>query len=583
MLPSGRVGELDLNSGVVVGGDFRVLDRIGEGGMSVVYAAEQLSTGRRRALKIMRGRLAEPSEGEARDKHRAQLEREAKVGALVESPHVVDVVAAGVDEETPWIAMELLDGDDLAELVRKHGPRDGEEVRVILTQLFHAVAAAHRAGVVHRDLKPENVFVSRDADGHPWVKVLDFGIARLSAEVRSGSTTVVGSPAWMAPEQADSDSPITPATDVWALGLITYWLITGSNFWRAADPERLSIRAIMREVLLDPIPLASQRAATVDRVDRLPKGFDAWFEASMRRDHLDRIPDAGKQWARLEAVMDGKIELDALPPELGGEAMDTAVFLDVSGLETIPASGPIEPPQAEAALSSDASDPEPAPASAVTARDLALEEEAGEKPTRRGWAPGWTVAGLAIAIAVGGLIYFSPRERPPAPPQRTMQRTVAVPTMEAPVDVVPVSTSETAPVDEPVPTPSVTATASVPAPLPVGPPVAPKLRAFDIGAAQRSFAFVAKGAVPSCKQLEGPTHISVGLSFLPDGSVRHVVVHGRSPREVCVKGVMAGVRTTPFDVGQGSYSSSVLFPYKGPPPYLRKQPPAPAAPPPAEP
>ena len=95
MLPSPKVGELDLNSGVVVGGAFRVLDRIGEGGMSVVYAAEQLSTGRRRALKVMRGRLSERTDGEAHEKHRVQLEREAKVGALVESPHVVDVIAAG--------------------------------------------------------------------------------------------------------------------------------------------------------------------------------------------------------------------------------------------------------------------------------------------------------------------------------------------------------------------------------------------------------------------------------------------------------------------------------------------------------
>lgn len=559
------MAELDLISGVVVGGDFRVLDRIGEGGMSVVYAAEQLSTGRRRALKMMRGRLAEPSDGEARDKHREQLEREAKVGALVESPHVVDVVAAGVDDHAPWIAMELLDGDDLAELVRKQGPRDGEEVRVILTQLFHAVAAAHRAGVVHRDLKPENVFVSRDADGHPWVKVLDFGIARLSAEVRSGSTTVVGSPAWMAPEQADSDSPITPATDVWALALITYWLFTGTHFWRAADPDRLSIRAIMREVLLDPIPLASQRADSLARADRLPPGFDGWFEASMQRDHLDRIPDAGKQWSRLEAVMDGKIELDALPPELAGEAMDTAAFLDASGLDTVPPEarptddGPDE-------VSTDDAAAEHAPASAITARDLTLEETA---PARRGWAPGWTVAGLATAIAVGGLFYFSPRRPPPAPPPTTTQRITTVPTVETPV--IPVSTSEPTPPDEPLPSPSVTASA-VKAPVPIGPPPAPKGRPFDSKAARRSFDSVAKGAVSSCKQLEGPTHISVGLSFSPDGSVRHVMVHGSSPRVSCVKGIMAGVRTSPFDTGNGSVTGALMFPYTGLPPHLPKKP-----------
>ena len=195
--------------GTVLGGDYKIVRKLGEGGMGAVYVAEQLSTGSQRALKLMQAGLLADAE------MRRRFEQEARVGAKIRSDHVVQVIAAGVDAATslPYLAMELLEGHTLADALDK-GPLPPHEVREVMGQLLHAMAAAHAEGVVHRDLKPENVYLaySRREGARYTVKVLDFGIAKVVAEAKPSATKAIGTPLWMAPEQSKTGEQVVPAT-----------------------------------------------------------------------------------------------------------------------------------------------------------------------------------------------------------------------------------------------------------------------------------------------------------------------------------------------------------------------------------
>ncbi|HEX7600573.1 MAG TPA: serine/threonine-protein kinase, partial [Polyangiaceae bacterium] len=212
----------NLSPGTIFAGEYRIIQPLSAGGMGTVYIAEQMGTGKRRALKLMLPELVRD------ERLRARFAQEARVGARIDSEHVVEVVDAGVDTFTgmPYLAMELLDGEDLSRWRPKQGALSGADARRILEELCHAVGAAHRVGIVHRDLKPENLFVtkSKRVGSHVTLKVLDFGIAKLVDEARSSRTAAVGTPLWMAPEQTESSTAVAPATDVWAIGLIAFWL-----------------------------------------------------------------------------------------------------------------------------------------------------------------------------------------------------------------------------------------------------------------------------------------------------------------------------------------------------------------------
>jgi TPR repeat protein/serine/threonine protein kinase len=297
----GRVGGFgSIGPGSVIADDFEVQRPLGEGGMGSVYAVRQRSTGHERALKIMHPQLA------SNPMLRAKFVREAKIGSTIESDHIVQVIGAGIDEATgaPWLVMEMLQGQDLRAFVDRGGPPAPDLTLEIMRQIGHAVGAAHRVGVVHRDLKPENVFVARSRrhDVPFTVKVLDFGIAKIAAEAATQASVAIGSPLWMAPEQATAGANVSGAADVWALGLIAYFLFTGKIFWRAGDHESASAIAVLREVTLEEIPAPSVRAVE-SRVDgRLPPMFDRWFGRCVDRDPARRYPDGGAAIAAFEQM-----------------------------------------------------------------------------------------------------------------------------------------------------------------------------------------------------------------------------------------------------------------------------------------
>jgi eukaryotic-like serine/threonine-protein kinase len=290
-----------LEPGMVFGRDFRIVRALREGGMGAVYVADQLSTGKQRALKVMAAELAvDPS-------IRERFVLEAHAASRIESDHVVEIVTSGVDEETgaPFLVMELLRGEELAEAAARLGSLPLGDVAEVLSQIGHALEQAHAQGIVHRDLKPENIFLvtSRRRDVPFTAKVLDFGIAKLVEDSRQKTgTQPLGTPLFMAPEQTDRKGRICPATDVWALGLITFRLLTGRDFWLEADG---SLPMLLREIVVDPIPFATARAAELAvrppepgfpvplPVPALPPGFDAWFARCVNRDVDARFQDAG--------------------------------------------------------------------------------------------------------------------------------------------------------------------------------------------------------------------------------------------------------------------------------------------------
>jgi len=267
--------------------------------MGSVFVVEQISTGRERALKLLAPGLAESADV------RERFVREARAASAIDSDHVVEIVSSGVDEATgtPYLVMELLRGEDLSDRIENSGPMAAKEVADVLGQVCHALDIAHRQGIVHRDLKPENLFLanSRRGDGTMCAKILDFGVAKLiNGDSGAAGTLPVGSPGYMAPEQTDAFGKITPAADVWSLGLVAFYLMTGRSYWRGGLGA--SVPALLREVCFDPIDAPSVRAAELDVQFKFPAGFDDWFCRCVDRNIEARFPDAGSAARALSAL-----------------------------------------------------------------------------------------------------------------------------------------------------------------------------------------------------------------------------------------------------------------------------------------
>jgi len=213
-----RVGE-------VIGGKYRVIRLLAKGGMAVVYEAQHAVVRRRFAVKFLRRDLAE------RRDILTRFQREAEAAGALENENVAASVDFGItDDGTPYIVMEYLAGESLAALLERAGRLPVARAADLIVQASRGIAAAHAAEIVHRDLKPQNLFVSRRDDGTDLLKVLDFGVAKLqaldeaSAATRTG--TMLGTAAYMSPEQARGEKTVDARADVYALGAILYELVS---------------------------------------------------------------------------------------------------------------------------------------------------------------------------------------------------------------------------------------------------------------------------------------------------------------------------------------------------------------------
>ncbi len=213
-------------------GSYKLGELLGRGGMGEVYRAEHRMLARPAAIKLIRPEYVGTS---ATEQSRAlrRFEREARVTAQMHSPHTIGIYDFGVaDDGTFYYVMELLDGFDLDTFVRRFGPVRAARTVQLLEQVCDSLAEAHQSGLIHQDIKPANVYVCRYGLEVDFVKVLDFGLVRpavtgTSALGQSAESLIGGTPAYMAPEQALRNHPIDARTDIYAVGCLGYWLLTG--------------------------------------------------------------------------------------------------------------------------------------------------------------------------------------------------------------------------------------------------------------------------------------------------------------------------------------------------------------------
>ena len=279
----------------VIAGKYRPTRLIARGGMGAIYEVVHANTGEHLALKLMLARsLLAPELVE-------RFKREARIQSSVKSEHVVRIVDADVAPElegAPFLVMELLAGKDLERICQERRPTPEEAVDW-LAQVGRALDRAHKDGIVHRDLKPENLFLAERDEQPPMVKVLDFGVAKMTSGTTEGNSTatgqILGTPRYMAPEQAAGSKQVTPAADRCALGLIAFRLLCGRHYFEGDNWVTL-LREVTRGANKAPSEIGHD----------LGPAFDVWFAKACAFEPWQRFASCAEQ---VEAL--GKALVDA--------------------------------------------------------------------------------------------------------------------------------------------------------------------------------------------------------------------------------------------------------------------------------
>jgi serine/threonine protein kinase len=286
-----RVGQL-------VTPNIRLLEKLGAGGMGSVWRADHLALSTQVVVKFMATELLIHSEVVGR------FRREAAAAAQVKSPHVVQMLDHGVTPEgILFIVMELLTGHDLGKEIDEKGGLQVGAVARIITQVAKALSKAHEQNIVHRDIKPDNIFLCHDDDGEPFVKLLDFGIAKSSPQgsQHSGTQTglMIGTPHYMSPEQLRGDKSLDYRSDLWSLGVVVYEALTGQRPFRGDSVAEIAVAVHTRDLM----------APSAVRAD-LPPSMDLWFERACAQNPADRFASARE-------LADALTRCLAEPPQTG--------------------------------------------------------------------------------------------------------------------------------------------------------------------------------------------------------------------------------------------------------------------------
>ena len=308
--------------GFVLDNKYRLAERIGGGGMGDVFRAEHLVTNRSVAIKFLHPELADSAELSQR------FFQEAQAVNRIRHPNIVDVLDAGVGDLGPYIVMEHLDGESVGTALARFGRFEVDAVIGTAIPVLEALDAAHRTGIIHRDLKPENVFIAFDASkGVAVVRLLDFGIAKVldsdGQMPRTRTGVVFGTPDYLSPEQATGESSIDGRSDLFAVGVLMYELLTGTRPFRAATAVATAFKVVHTEaptisaagVHVDPrLEAAVQRLLQKDPSARFSTAGDVARE-------LERIvPDVSKRVASLGRIINvpGRLAMLSTQGSLSG-------------------------------------------------------------------------------------------------------------------------------------------------------------------------------------------------------------------------------------------------------------------------
>ena len=272
-------------AGRVLGGRYTVQDRIGTGGMAIVYRGLDEVLGRTVAIKTMLPQYAsDPS-------FAARFKQEAQAAAALQSPYIVSVYDWGKDGDTYYIVMEYLRGTDLKSGIRKHGALESKKVAQIGSQIAQALSEAHRHDIIHRDIKPQNIMVLRNGN----VKVMDFGIARAKNSHLTTDNSVLGTAHYVSPEQTQGKE-LGPTTDIYSLGIVMYEAVTGKVPFEGDD----AITVALKQVNEQPKP-PSLLNPEVD-----PQ-FEAIILKCMQKDPAARFQTADELYHVLRDYMAGRL------------------------------------------------------------------------------------------------------------------------------------------------------------------------------------------------------------------------------------------------------------------------------------
>jgi eukaryotic-like serine/threonine-protein kinase len=279
-------------------GSYRLVEPLAQGGMGEVWRADHRMLARPAAIKLIRPSLDAHADSSRSADARRRFEREAQVTARLRSPHTVDLYDFGAsDDGSFYYAMELLDGIDTETLVKRFGPIPAARAIHLLAQVCHSLSEAHSYDLVHRDIKPANIFLCRYGGEYDFVKVLDFGIVKISQNMTETGPTltldngVTGTPAFISPEQA-LGKPVDSRADIYATGCVAYWLLTGELVFDANTPMGM----LVQHAQTAPAPPSARTELPI------PAALDQLVLDCLAKDPADRPQTAKELSHRLSAI-----------------------------------------------------------------------------------------------------------------------------------------------------------------------------------------------------------------------------------------------------------------------------------------
>ena len=429
-------------------GKYKVIEPLGKGAMGMVYLARDTMLERDVALKVMVAGIAADPELKAR------FEREARAVAKMTHPNVVMVFDLGYHEGQPYIAMELLKGDDLQKAMRQPPPMGLDRKVAIMIHVLAGLAHAHKAGIIHRDIKPANIFIATDGA----VKIMDFGVARLTSASMTGTGSIVGTADYMSPEQVKG-AKVDGRSDVFSVGCMLYELITGRRPFRAENLMAIFYRITHEEPDYTTIPEGPEYAALLPFLKKaLSKNLDNRFQSAYEfATQLKEYLEANATSESAQHAIDELVDIER-PPTGGPVSPDTdrATVVDAEEVEgTIDLSAAGEAPTVMGEAATVLGTGSPTVQGRATPGTVARRRGVRTKPpVVRAPRPAPTtvpssgnpvlytvVGGMAVMLlGAGGFIYWQQNRPEPSPPPTTIVAATTVPTTLAPTP-------------EPIPTP----------------------------------------------------------------------------------------------------------------------------------